>query len=333
MDALTHAVEAYLCWTYNTRESKQFALDAVKIIFANLEKVYADANNIEARQAMLLGSYKAGFAFTRAGVGNVHSIAHTLGGLYNTPHGLANSVILPIVLEDYGKKIHKKLARLSEAAELVTAGSKQSDAEKARIFIEAIYAMNKRLGIPAGFDCIKNEDIPKMIKWAGSESNPVYPVPVVYGKKRFRRVIESLRKNVYNITEACTGCTACMKICPVLAIAGERNKLHVINETRCVACGVCGRICPKNAITDIEGKICVPVKRDQWSKPVIKTKDCSACLICVNDCTPGALQISRPKFKGDIKVYAELSLPEKCVGCGICEKHCPLKAITMEAKK
>ncbi|MCL2270457.1 MAG: iron-containing alcohol dehydrogenase, partial [Treponema sp.] len=54
MDALTHAVEAYLCWTYNTKESIQFALDAVKIIFANLEKVYADGNNTEARQAMLL---------------------------------------------------------------------------------------------------------------------------------------------------------------------------------------------------------------------------------------------------------------------------------------
>ncbi|MCL2181613.1 MAG: iron-containing alcohol dehydrogenase, partial [Treponema sp.] len=91
MDALTHAVEAYLCWTYNTRESIQFALDAVKIIFANLEKVYTNGSDIEARQAMLLASYKAGFAFTRAGVGNIHAVAHTLGGLYSTPHGLANA--------------------------------------------------------------------------------------------------------------------------------------------------------------------------------------------------------------------------------------------------
>jgi alcohol dehydrogenase class IV len=193
MDALTHAVEAYLCWTYNTRESIRFALDAVKIIFANLEKVYTDGNNIEARQAMLLASYKAGFAFTRAGVGNIHAVAHTLGGLYNTPHGLANAVILPKVLEDYGEKVHKKLARLAVAAGLVSDTDTKTTAEKAHIFIDAIYAMNERMGIPKGFDCIKNEDIPQMIKWAGKESNPIYPVPIIFNKERFRRVIESVR--------------------------------------------------------------------------------------------------------------------------------------------
>ena len=193
MDALTHAVEAYLCWTYNTKESIQFALDAVKIIFSNLEKVYADGNNIEARQAMLLASYKAGFAFTRAGVGNIHAIAHTLGGLYNTPHGLANAVILPKVLEDYGSKTHKKLGVLAEAAGLVSSSDAKTNAEKAKIFIDAVYAMNERMGIPKGFDNIKDEDIPKMIKWAGKESNPLYPVPVIFNKERFRKNIESIR--------------------------------------------------------------------------------------------------------------------------------------------
>ena len=192
MDALTHAVEAYLCWTYNTKESIQFALDAVKIIFANLEKVYADGHDMEARQSMLLASYKAGFAFTRAGVGNIHAIAHTLGGLYNTPHGVANAVILPKVLEDYGRKVHKKLAYLAETAGLVSSDDKKTNEEKARIFIEAIYAMNERMGIPKGFDCIKKEDIPRMIKWAGKESNPIYPVPVIFNKARFRRNIENL---------------------------------------------------------------------------------------------------------------------------------------------
>jgi len=192
MDAITHAIEAYLCWTYNTRESIQFALDAVKIIFENLEKVYTNGNNIEARQAMLLASYKAGFAFTRAGVGNIHAIAHTLGGLYNTPHGLANAVILPKVLEDYGKNVHKKLAKLAEAAGLVAAQDKKTNAEKAKMFIDAIYAMNERMGIPKGFDCIKTEDIPKMIKWAGKESNPLYPVPVIFNKARFRKNIENI---------------------------------------------------------------------------------------------------------------------------------------------
>jgi len=193
LDALTHAVEAYLCWTYNTRESIQFALDAVKLIFANLDRVYADGNDMGARQAMLLASYKAGFAFTRAGVGNIHAIAHTMGGLYNTPHGLANAVILPKVLDDYGEKVHEKLARMAEAAGLVTGTDKKTNAEKARMFIDAIYAMNKRMKIPNGFDCIKDQDIPQMAAWAGKESNPIYPVPVIYNKERFTRMIKSLQ--------------------------------------------------------------------------------------------------------------------------------------------
>jgi alcohol dehydrogenase class IV len=192
MDALTHAVEAHLCWTYYTKESDQFALDAVKIIFANIEKVYTNGKDIAARQEMLMAAYKAGFAFTRAGVGNIHAIAHTLGGLYNAPHGLANAVILPVVLEDYGEAVHKKLADLAEVAGLASGGEK-SNAEKARIFIDAIYGLNKRMGIPAGFDCIKDEDIPRMIKWASKESNPIYPVPVVYGKERFRKIIGKIR--------------------------------------------------------------------------------------------------------------------------------------------
>jgi alcohol dehydrogenase class IV len=190
MDALTHAVEAYLCWTYNTKESIRFALDAVKLIFANLEKVYTDGKNVEARQAMLIASYKAGFAFTRSSVGNVHAIAHTMGGIYNAPHGLVNAVILPVVLEDYGKKAHKKLALLAEEAGLVS--GEKTNAEKARVFIDAIYAMNKRMGIPKGFDFIKRDDIPLMIKWAGKECNPLYPVPVIFNKEHYRRVIESL---------------------------------------------------------------------------------------------------------------------------------------------
>jgi alcohol dehydrogenase class IV len=190
MDALTHAVEAYLCWTYGTKESIGFALDAVKDIFIYLPKTYKNGADIDARQAMLTASYKAGFAFTRAGVGNVHAIAHTLGGLYNTPHGLANAVILPVVLDDYAKKVWKKLARLAEAAGVAPASASRE--EKAKAFIAAIYGMNADMGIPKGLDCIKTGDITQMTKWASKESNPIYPVPVVYTKARFRKVIESL---------------------------------------------------------------------------------------------------------------------------------------------
>ena len=191
MDALTHAVEAYLCWTYNTRESRRDAQEAVQSIFVNLEKVYAHPDDINGRQEMMLAAFKAGFAFTRSSVGNVHAIAHTLGGFYNTPHGLANAVILPIVLEDYGEAAYPKLARLAELAKVKTCGTTE---EKAKAFIAEIRAMNRRMGIPTGFDFIKDEDIPTMVKYALAEANPVYPVPVVYDKERCAAVIRRIRR-------------------------------------------------------------------------------------------------------------------------------------------
>jgi formate hydrogenlyase subunit 6/NADH:ubiquinone oxidoreductase subunit I len=133
----------------------------------------------------------------------------------------------------------------------------------------------------------------------------------------------------YNIGEACSGCTVCAKLCPVFAITGEKGHRHVVNEKRCVECGVCGRVCQKSAIRDGAGKACAPVKRAEWPKSIINSEMCSACSICVNDCTPGALRISMPKFRGDIKVYAELAQPQRCVGCAICEAHCPMGAISM----
>ena len=135
----------------------------------------------------------------------------------------------------------------------------------------------------------------------------------------------------YGIGESCTGCTVCARNCPVFAITGERKKRHEINALRCVECGVCGRVCPGGAISDSGGKICAPVKRSLWPKPRINAELCSACGICVQVCTPRALSISLPKFRGDIKVHAELSAPEKCVACALCEKHCPLGAALMRS--
>ncbi len=186
MDALTHAVEAYVCWTYNTKESLRCAEEATVDIFRYLERAYKNGDDMEARTKMLIASNKAGFAFTRAGVGNVHAIAHTLGGLYNTPHGLANAVILPIVLEDYGEAVYPKLARLAELTGTAVSGAEK---DKAEAFIREIRAMNARMEIPTGFDFIKDKDIPQMITWALKEANPTYPVPVVYDRKRCEKVI------------------------------------------------------------------------------------------------------------------------------------------------
>ncbi len=192
MDALTHAVEAYLSRFYNTGMTRALAESAVVAIFAHLERAYRDGASLDDRAAMLQASFDAGAAFTRASVGNVHAIAHTLGGLYGVPHGLANAVLLPLVLEDYGAAAYPRLAHLARLLGL------KGDTEemRAKAFIAEIRAMNARMNVPDRFDCIRDEDIPLMARWAAQEANPVYPVPVIYDEARFARVIERARRGV-----------------------------------------------------------------------------------------------------------------------------------------
>ena len=190
MDALTHAVEAYVSVHSTTKETDRCAEEATAAIFRYLERAYNDGHDLEARQEMLLASFKAGVAFTRAGVGNVHAIAHTLGGLYNTAHGLANAVILPIVLEDYGAAAEEKLARLAEITGTKTTGTAR---EKSAAFIAEIRAMNARMGIPEHLDMIREEDIPQMVAWALREANPTYPVPVLYDEAHCAEIIRRVR--------------------------------------------------------------------------------------------------------------------------------------------
>ena len=136
---------------------------------------------------MQIAAYKAGVAFTKAYVGNVHAIAHTLGGMYHVPHGLANAVILPHILEYYGSKIDKKLARLAELTHI--SNPELSVHDNALAFIEAIKAMNKAMEIPSSFTgIIQDQDIDIMIKRAMSEANPLYPVPVIMDDKAFKRI-------------------------------------------------------------------------------------------------------------------------------------------------
>jgi alcohol dehydrogenase class IV len=186
MDALTHAVEAYI--TVNVpKKCKNACEKAVNIVFNKLEKVYADGKDIEARKDMLYASYLSGMSFTRCGLTYVHPIAHTLGGLYNVPHGLANAVILPYCLEYYGAQVQKKLAALADAAGITT--ESQSEKEKSDAFIAGVRRLNKNMGIPEKFDCIKKEDIPQMIKWALHEAHPIYQSPVLLNAVQLEEII------------------------------------------------------------------------------------------------------------------------------------------------
>lgn len=184
MDALTHAVEAYIGRS-TSKETRERALRATSLIFANIEKAYADGHDRTARAKMLEAAYDAGIAFSKSYVGYIHAIAHSLGGQYNIPHGLANSVLMPIVLEDYGKAAHKKLHRLGIAAGV--ADEKDTDAEGARKFIAAVRELNRRMNIPEKLRGIREEDIPTMAHHADREANPLYPVPVAMDAKQLEK--------------------------------------------------------------------------------------------------------------------------------------------------
>lgn len=189
MDALTHAVEAYIGIS-NTKQTKQWSIDAVKLIFENLYEAYSNGENIVARTNMQRAAYLAGMAFTRAYVGNVHAIAHTLSGFYNVPHGLANAVILPHVLDYYGKSVHEPLAELAAAASVC--GLSDSTEEKATKFIQAIKDLNEKMEIPMKVDCIVDSDIPLMAKRAIQEANPLYPVPTIFLKEDMEKLIRMI---------------------------------------------------------------------------------------------------------------------------------------------
>ena len=174
IDALTHAVEAYI-GNSTTIDTRRDALKAIKLIFENIDIAYEHGDNIQARRNMLHASFYAGCAFTKSYVGYVHAVAHSLGGQYNVPHGLANAILLPLVLREYGSCIDKKLHRLAIAAGL--ADKNTPDHEAAELFIRAIEEMKERLGIVNIVKEIQETDILKLAHYADKEANPLYPVP------------------------------------------------------------------------------------------------------------------------------------------------------------
>lgn len=174
IDALTHAVEAFVGnWT--TPYSDGMALSAVGLIFENLRTAYRDGKNLEAREKMSLASTYAGFAFTRANVGYVHAIAHQFGGKYHTPHGLANAIMLPLVLKYSAPAITERLALLAIRAKVGKDGENRE--VLAQKFLDAVDDLNRDLGIPTVLDALKEDDIPALAKAACWEAHTGYPVP------------------------------------------------------------------------------------------------------------------------------------------------------------
>ena len=191
MDALTHAVEAYIGHS-TTRFTRSMAENAVRLIAENLREVYAHGGNLRARENMLRASYFAGIAFTQSYVGYVHGLAHALGGQYGIAHGLANAIILPKMLRHYGASCEKKLARLAVISGIVSEGTQDCDA--ALRFIHWIEEMNREFGIETGFPQIRAEDIPLMAIHADKECNPLYPVPKLLDRQELEAIYHELTR-------------------------------------------------------------------------------------------------------------------------------------------
>lgn len=187
MDALTHAVEAYIGGT-TTKETRDLALEAVRLIFGNIQAAYRDGSDLEARGNMLRAAHIAGIAFSKSYVGYIHAVAHSLGGQYNTPHGLANAVLMPLGLELYGPCIHRKLWELGRSAGVVS----ESDTAEAgaAAFIAAIRGLNRSMDIPERLPEIRREDIPVMAAHAAREANPLYPVPRLMDRHELETLYE-----------------------------------------------------------------------------------------------------------------------------------------------
>ena len=172
MDALTHAIESYLSKTSN-QQTERWASAAIRLIFTNLPKAYADGTNVEARRAMSLASYYAGLAFTRTSVGYVHAIAHQLGAHYRTPHGLANATVLPHVLE---YSMDAAASRRADMARMIGLGG-TGELALARAFLDAVRDLAAKVGIPPTLDTLRRHDIPEIARAALAEAQMNYPVP------------------------------------------------------------------------------------------------------------------------------------------------------------
>lgn len=174
MDALTHAVEAYISRNHTPMTDAE-ALDATRLIMQNLPTAVTDGGNVEARQNMAVASFKAGVAFTTAGVGYVHAIAHNFGAYYHMPHGLANAVVLPRVLDFSKPECIPRLAKLAEVSGLKAGG--ESEAQLADAFIAHVRKLNADFGIPTQVEKLKASDIPAITGKALSEAHWTYAVP------------------------------------------------------------------------------------------------------------------------------------------------------------
>ena len=189
MDALTHAIEAYISRSL-TNETKMYSLKAIELVLNNLYKAY-QYNDEEAKNNMLIASFYAGCAFTKSYVGYVHALAHAIGGKYNLPHGLLNAIILPKVLIKYDKSIYKKIAFIAKANNIAT--ENDNNEISFNKFINYILELNNKVNIPTKINELNENDIHYLATLAFNEANPLYPVPKLFSSKDLEDILKDCK--------------------------------------------------------------------------------------------------------------------------------------------
>lgn len=184
LDALTHAVEAYIGKS-NTNKTRRYAHEAIYLIFDNVEEAYKN-HDLESLELLQLASYDAGIAFTKAYVGYVHAFSHAISAYYHLPHGYLNGVLLPIILEEYGDSINKELIDFNYICSINSNNPSE--------FIKLLKDLLVNLDIKNNLcDIIKEEDIPNMIKHIKKEVYPLYPVPRYFSDEELLNIFNKIR--------------------------------------------------------------------------------------------------------------------------------------------
>ena len=192
MDALTHAVEAYLS-TMATPQTDAWALAATTLIARALPRVHADGSDLRAREDMLLGSTLAGMAFTRAGVGYVHALSHQIGAIYHLPHGVVNAIVMPQVLRYSLPACASRIADLARAAGLGDGG--QADTELAEAFIARVRELNAQMGMAQHLEALRSADFDRIVEHAFTEAHGTYGVPRYLDHSAARALLHTLLPN------------------------------------------------------------------------------------------------------------------------------------------
>ena len=189
MDALTHAIEAY---TSRNRfdDTDRDASMAIKLLFEHLPLTYQDGSNLKAREMVAPASFLAGFAFTKASLGYVHAISHQISAHYNTPHGLANAVILPRVLRFNERASAERFTQLEQM--LSNAADAQDDGVLASRFIARVDALAEQIAIPANLPDLDTKDFHSIGKAAIAEARTSYAVPRTMARKHVEKILQSV---------------------------------------------------------------------------------------------------------------------------------------------